>query len=541
MAKILTQHSTADDYDPATEAARIMYADVVVRGRRINRGTAEVRITGQVETEEAETVRRSWLTGMLPTTLPEDAPVLHLGWPTHGPFVLAPHGTYMDAYLGVAMKLLDERHPHFRHMLENLEDAGVTLRREIATDDFLTVDPETGVKTPRDLAALWSSAVNERWPHEGGYEPFFSASGAEAVEAALKLCYQVAYKRFLREHGMDTFAKVQAELGLATVPYFDGDPGLAEHPVYEDYPFQIVGCEGAFHGRTLGALSVTWSKRAHRLSYPKNPQVHHVPFNAEEDVLRERIDWRGIDEILAIPGELARVLREQRRIPKDLFAGFVAEPFQGEGGYLPGDPGYFERARAVCDEAGGLLVIDEVQSVGRTGRLFMTEHLGVRPDVLIAAKSMVIGVTIARADLAESCHIGWHSNTWGSGRMLDTNFAYATLDTFLNYRDPVFDGLSYAENTEVKGRLLAEGLDMLAEKHPHVMVGQRGKGLMRAMLVRDRARVVRTAWEHGLKLLSCGWKAEVAPIRLLMLADTLTREVDELIHVLDRTFGAMKP
>ena len=119
--------------------------------------------------------------------------------------------------------------------------------------------------------------------------------------------------------------------------------------------------------------------------------------------------------------------------------------------------------------------------------------------------------------------------------------AYATLDTFLHYRDPVFDGLSYAENTEVKGRLLAEGLDMLAEKHPHVMVGQRGKGLMRAMLVRDRAKVVRTAWEHGLKLLSCGWQAEVAPIRLLMLADTLTREVDELIHVLDKTFAAMKP
>lgn len=540
MAKILDSRSSADDYDVAAEAARIMFPDVVVRGRRVNRGTAVVKVTGPVESDATRAVRKAWARRLLPSTLAADAPVIDLAWPTHGPFVLSPHGVYFDAYLGVAQKIVDERHPRFKRMFEDLEDAGVMLRREIATDDYMAADPDTNVKTPTDLATLWGEAVAERWPHDAGYATFFSSSGAESVEAGLKISYQVAYKRFLRRFGADIFAKLQGELGLRAFPYFEGDPDLGDHPVYADYPFQIVACEGAFHGRTLGALSLTWSKRAHRLSYPKHWQVRHVPYNAEGDALRDLIDWRGIEEILAQPGELRHVLFERQRVPKDLFAGFVAEPFQGEGGYVPGDPQFFQRVRRVCDETGGLLMVDEVQSVGRTGRLFMTEHLGVRPDVICVAKSMVIGVTIAPADVAAHCHGGWHSNTWGAGRVFDTNFAWHTLDVLLHHRDPVFDGLSYLENAEVKGRQLAEGLDELAARHPQIVAGQRGVGLMRAILVRDRARVVRTAWEHGLKLLGCGWPAETAPIRLLMLADTLGREVDELVGVLDQVFTAMR-
>ncbi len=540
MAKIINTSSTADGYDPRKESARVMYGDVIVGARRINRGTATVKITGEIETEETAAVREAWHANLLPTTLPDDAPVLHLGWPTHGPFVLAPHGTYIDTYLGVAQKLLDEHHPNFTRMLRDLEDTGLTLRREIVTDDYVTVDPASGVKTARDLAKLWCDTVDERWPREAGYEAFFSASGAESVEAALKICYQVAYKRFLADHGADVFARVQSELGLRPEHYFDGDPGLTDHIVYEDYPFQMVACEGAFHGRTLGALSLTWSKKAHRLGYPKNWNVHHIPFNGEGDPLRERIDWRGIDEILATPGELVRVLREERRIPKDLFAGFLAEPFQGEGGYVPGDPTFFGRIRAVCDETRGLLCVDEVQTVGRTGKLLMTEHLGVAPDIVSTAKSMVLGITVARAEVAAACHEGWHSNTWGAGRMFDTNFAFATLDTLLHHKDPVFDGLSYLENCEVKGRMLADGFDRLQEQHPHVLMGHRGLGLMRAILVKDRTRVVETAWQHGLKLLGCGWSAEVAPIRILMMADTLAREVDELLATLDTVFEALR-
>ena len=176
MAKILDTSSTPDSYNPVLEAKRVMYADVVVRGRRVNRGTASVRITGRIETEETAAVRKAWHSHIFPTTLPGDAPVIHMDWPTHGPFVLAPHGTYFDTYLGVAQKLLDEHHPNFKHMLENLEDAGLMLRREIVTDDYVAVDPDTGVHTPHDLAGLWSEAVGRRWPKPGCRPDVSSAS-----------------------------------------------------------------------------------------------------------------------------------------------------------------------------------------------------------------------------------------------------------------------------------------------------------------------------------------------------------------------------
>ncbi len=535
-----TQRSPTTSYDHAGETARARSAEVVIEGRRLNRTTARIAVRGPVEDESSAALRQEWAASIFPTTQASDAPVLHLGWPTHGPFVASPRGTYFDAYLAVAQKLLDEHHPRFLSMLADLSAEGAMLRREILTDDFLCPDPGRRVKTPADLAALWTSAMQARWSQAAGWKCFFSSSGAEAVEAAIKLCYQVAYKRFLERFGAQTLAQVQAELDHRAEPYFDGDPGLRDHRVYESYPFFLVGCEGAFHGRTLGALSLTWSKRAQRLGYPKPVTVHHIPFNAPNDVLRERVDWRPLAEILKTPGELARVVREQRRIPRDLLAGVVAEPFQGEGGYLPGDPTFFARLRAVCDETGAMLVLDEVQSVGRTGRLFMGEHLKVRPDLVCTAKSMVIGVTLAPGDLARYLHTGWHSNTWGSGRVLDTNFAFATLDTFLHHKDPAFGGLSYAENVEVKGAYLAQGFDRLAQKHPHLFHGHRGVGLMRAFLVKRRADVIREGWARGLKLLGCGWEAEVSAIRVLFLADTLTREIDEFLRVLDEVLTALK-
>jgi 4-aminobutyrate aminotransferase-like enzyme len=540
MPQFVRNPLTIDNYDPGAELARIVLPDVVVAGRRINRGTASVKITAPVESVETAAVRRRWQDRLLPTTLDPESPVVELGWPAHGPFVLSPHGTYYDTYLGVAMKVLDEHHPRFKAMVDALTDADALLRREIVTDDYLAVPAEGDVRTPADLADLWDRALSERWSVPGGWKAFFSASGTEAVEAALKLCHEVAYKRFVARHGMATFRRVQTELGIGEVPYFAADPTLKEHPVFEDYPFQTVACQGAFHGRTLGSLALTHSKRVHKLAYPKAWNAHHVPYNDPGDPVRELVDPRGIAEILATPGELRRVLRERRRIPKDLFAGFVAETFQGEGGYVPGDPAFFAKTRKVCDETGGLLVVDEVQSVGRTGRLLMAERLGVRPDVVVTAKSMVIGVTLARAELAEACHTGWHSNTWGAGRVFDTNFAYTTLDTLLHHRDPVFGGLSYLENEEVKGRMLREGFDRLAKQHPRIVAGHRGFGLMNALLVRRRSDFVKTGWQMGVKLLACGWNAEVAPIRILGLADTLGREIDELVHVLGRVAAALE-
>ena len=527
-------------YDHEGEAARVDWPDVVVAGRRLNRKSAVVEIRAPVETPEAQAVREETKERLYTTTLAPDSPVVELGDPVHGPFVASPAGTYFDSYLGVGQKLLDEHHPRFQQMVRDLTAADVLLRREIATDDFLTAREGSGVKTPVDLARLWDGALQERWPRPDGWRAFFSSSGTEANEAAIKLVCEVAYKRFVARFGFETLARVQAELGVPRVPFLERDPSLKDHPVYADYPFQLVACEGAFHGRTLGSLALTRSKRAHQLGYAKPTNVHHVPYNAAGDPVRALVDFRGIEEILATPGELARTMREKRRIPKDLFAAFFAEPFQGEGGYVPGDPAFFRAARRVCDETGALLVCDEVQSIARTGRLFAIEHLGVRPDVIATAKSMVIGITLAGADLEKSLHPGWHSNTWGAGRVLDVNFAWTVLDVLLRHREPAFQGLSYLENETVKGDRLAQALDRLAERHPKVLVGHRGIGLMRAVLVRRRDDVVRTAWRGGLKMLGAGWSGETAPIRLLFLADTLSREVDEFARVLDRILSSLE-
>jgi 4-aminobutyrate aminotransferase-like enzyme len=535
----VAEKPASTSYDVAAETERAAAAaavgpegagDVAAGRRVLHRATAVVDVSAP-EAPEADAARRAVRERLFTTTIPSQAPVVDVASPTHGPFVATSRGVVFDAYLGVAQKLLDEHHPRFCEMLEDLRRSDALLRREIATDDYVVGDPGGRVKGPADLAALWDAAMRERFG--GSWRAFLSSSGTEAVEAALKLACETAYKRFLERFGMDVFRRVQAEMGIAQVPFYERDPGLRDHPVYEDYPFHVVACEGCFHGRTLGSLSLTRSKRAHQLGYPKTGYVRHVPYNAPGDPVRALVDFRDVREVLAIPGELRRIVREQRRVPKDLFAAFVAEPFQGEGGYVPGEASFFRAARAVCDETGALLVSDEVQTVARTGVLLRIERLGVRPDVVCIAKAMVLGITLAPAGLETYLHGGWHSNTWGGGRVLDVNFAWTVLDTLLHHRDPVLGGLSYLENEEVKGRLVSGALDRLAERHPKIVAGHRGEGLLRAVLVRRRDDVIAAAWRRGMKLLGAGLAGETAPIRLVFLADTLAREVDEFERVLD--------
>lgn len=527
-------------YDHEGEAARLEVADVGRGDARLNRATAVVDVTEAPEGAGAAAARTAVRARLFSTTLDASSPAVELGWPTHGPFVRSPRGVYFDAYLGVAQKVLDEHHPRFQAMVRTLLDEDALLRREIATDDYLVARPGSGLRTPQDLAEAWHAALQARWSQPEGWRAFFSSSGTEAIEAGLKLAFVVAYKRFVERFGAATFRRVQEALGTPQVPFFDRDPSLKDHPVYETYPFQVIACETSFHGRTLGSLHLTRSKRAHQLGYPKARNVHHVPYNAAGEPARALVDPRGIEALLAVPGELARVVREQRRIPKDLLAAVVAEPFQGEGGYVPGDPAFFAGLRRLCDETGALLMVDEVQSVARTGRLLATEHLGIRPDVVATAKSMVIGVTLAPAHLERYLHGGWHSNTWGAGRVFDVQFAWTVLDTLLRHREPAFQGLSYLENEEVKGARLAAGLDRLAAAHPTLLVSHRGLGLMRGLVVRRRDAIVAAAWRRGLKLLGCGWPGDTSVLRILFLADTLSREIDEFLRVFGATLAEVE-
>ncbi len=526
--------TVVEGYDLAAERGRLgSIPDVVVRGHRLNRGTATVSITGAMETPFHAAARKRHADAILPTTLAEDSPVIELGWPEAGPFVRCAAGVYMDLYLGVAQKLLDLHHPRIRADLRVLEELDLLTRREINTDDFLALaEGVQGVHLPQDLAALAAAQAAAAYPGTGPWKAFLSNSGTEAVEAALKVAWQVRYKRFLEQHGFDTLARVAADLGIARVPELDGEKSRPE-PLLADYPFFIVGCWRAFHGRTLGALHFTISKKAQRTGYPQSRWVRRIRYNGDPKELEALLDPRPLAQVLDAPGGVRAVV-ESGRIPRDLFAGFIAEPMQGEGGYVPADPAWFRAVEEVVRRHGGLFLVDEVQTIGRTGTLFFGEQLGVRPDVVATAKPLIVGVTLARGAYAPMLHTGWHSNTFGGGKVFDNQLAYAVLDTYVNGRDPVLGGLSYPENCRVKGAYLEVLLGRLRDRHPGMVEGFDRRGLMLGLAVRRRADVIRVGWERGLKLLGCGPSGEVARLRVLFLADSLAREIEEAVRVLDR-------
>ncbi|MCZ6785652.1 MAG: aminotransferase class III-fold pyridoxal phosphate-dependent enzyme [Planctomycetota bacterium] len=527
--------STTTAYDHQAEAARLSFPDIILRGVTLNRSAARVELHAPLERPELEEARRAYWETSLPNTLDPKSPVLELGWPVAGPYVACPAGVYMDLYLGVAQKLIDESHPRLKKVAEALQTHRLLFRREINTDDYMLLAKGLEhIAGPTELAGLMTGLAASRWPDAGGYRAFLSNSGAESVEAALKVAWVVKYKKFLEKHGAATLQKLMAQLGVPEVAYFEG---VGDVPVYANYPFTIVACEGAFHGRTLGALHATRSKAVHQYGYPKSAGMRHIAYNTGD--LGAVIDPRSITEILDAPGGVGGVM-DSGRIPADLFAGFLVEPFQGEGGYVPGDPAFFRACQDVCRRSDAYLICDEVQTFGRTGTLFMTEQLGVTPDVIAVAKAAVVGFTLARADCERYLHGGWHSNTFGGGKIFDLSFSYAVIDTVANGTNPVFDGLSYLENCVAKGEYLASKLDKIATRHPRTVTDHEGRGLMHGVGVNNRDAILDEGWKRGLKMLGCGPSGDPSRIRLLFLADTLSREIDDFARVFEETIEAVE-
>lgn len=524
-----------EGYDLQAEKARYRFPDLRYGGKSLNRGTATVDIDGDMNPPAHQATRDEHDEWLLTTTHPEGAPVLELGYPTAGSYVACGAGVYMDLVLGCAQKILDEHHPRFAAAIDAMAQYGLLFRREIAADEYLVAaDGVTGLRTPQDLARLHAATAQRAFPSAEGYRVFLSNSGAEAVEAALKICYRVAYDRFVASHGLATLARVMEQLGIERLPALDRPSDPDDPPLWREYPFAVVGAVGAFHGRTLGALAATCSKKVHRLGYPTGRWTRHVTYNGDVEQLVGLLDRRPIATLLEAEGGIARVVAEGR-LPVDLVAGLVVEGLQGEGGYVPGDPTWLAAVAGVCREHDILLVADEVQTFGRTGRIYAFEHFGVSPDVIAMAKSAVVGVTVARRELAGHLSTGWHANTWGGGKIFDTNLAHATLEALVDHRDPVLDGRTYCENASIKGLLLRSLLERLAEKHPAVLVGIDGMGLVNAITVHRRRELIALAWRRGLKLLGCGAPADdgTARIRILFLADALTKEIEDFVQTLD--------
>ncbi|MCX6055769.1 MAG: acetyl ornithine aminotransferase family protein [Chloroflexi bacterium] len=269
---------------------------------------------------------------------------------------------------------------------------------------------------------------------------------------------------------------------------------------------QFIAFLGGFHGRTLGAVSLTASKpHYHRGFFPLMNGVTHIPF---PDPYRPVLNM--------LPGEnigtaTIRYLEEEvfgRTLPPEEVAGIVIEPIQGEGGYIIPPDNFFFQLRDICTRYGILLIADEVQSgMGRTGKWWAIQNFGVEPDIVTAAKGiasgMPLGAMIARKSIV-SWTRGTHGNTFG-GNPLACAAALETLDLIEN---------EYLDNTAIVGEYMLKRLQSIKENHPS-MGDVRGIGLMigvefvtdpisKKPAVDFRNRVEYLSFERGLLTLGCG-------------------------------------
>jgi 4-aminobutyrate aminotransferase len=256
----------------------------------------------------------------------------------------------------------------------------------------------------------------------------------------------------------------------------------------------IIAFEGAFHGRTMGALSLTNSKIKQRAGFgPLIPMVHHSPFPRVR-AWREGSGGDGSAELEA----LRRSILGRLIAPTDV-AAIVVEPIQGEGGYFPAPTSFMEGLREICDEHGILLIADEIQSgMGRTGTWWAIEHTGVEPDIITSAKGIASGMPIGAFIARESVWTwppGAHGSTF-AGNPICAAAGLATLEIIES------QGLS---NAAAMGARLRSGLEQAAEGS--AVRDIRGAGLMLGVEFPTHAAaeaVQEAAFRRGLLTLECG-------------------------------------
>ncbi|MBU8546442.1 MULTISPECIES: aspartate aminotransferase family protein [Roseomonadaceae] len=273
--------------------------------------------------------------------------------------------------------------------------------------------------------------------------------------------------------------------------------------------FHMICFEGAFHGRTLAMLSATGNAKYLAGFGPPVQGFDHVPFgnmNAVRDAIGPQT------------------------------AGIMIEPIQGEGGVRPADLRFLRELRAVCDEFGLLLALDEVQTgMGRSGKLWAHQWAGIEPDVMSSAKGIgggfPLGAILAKEKVAQYLKPGTHGTTYGGGP-LATAAGNAVLDVMLapGFLDQV-DGVA---------RLLWRGLLDLAQKHPKVVEGVQGAGLLLGLKLRpevNNGEMQAAAVVEGLLTVAAGMNVlRLAPPLIITEA-----EVAEALRLLDRACLRMTP
>ena len=265
---------------------------------------------------------------------------------------------------------------------------------------------------------------------------------------------------------------------------------------------EIIALMGAFHGKTMGALSATWDKKYREPFQPLIPDIKHVPPD-NADKIREAIT--------------------------DKTAAVLMEPIRGEGGVRVPPDDYLKKVREICDEKGVLLMFDEVQtSFGRTGVLFGCQNWNVTPDVMCLAKpfagGLPIGITVAKENIMSSFKLGEHSTTF-SGSPIVCAAGCAAIDALLEEK--------LVGKAEINGKYFKSQLVGLQEKYK-IIKDVRGLGLMLGVELRyDVLNVILKALGKGLLVLDAGRTV----VRLLPPLVIEKKQIDKAITVLDTVLG----
>jgi acetylornithine aminotransferase len=304
---------------------------------------------------------------------------------------------------------------------------------------------------------------------------FFCNSGAEANEAAIKLVRKYAHTHADR----------------------------VENPL-------ILTAKASFHGRTLATITATGQEKYQQGFGPLVPGFVYVPYN---DITAIENAITDLDE-----GTLSRVV------------GIMIEPLQGEGGVHPGELEYFLRLRKICDENNILLIFDEVQvGIGRSGKLWGYEKLGIEPDILTSAKGLAGGIPIGAMLCKDSCAAfepGNHASTFG-GNPFACAAALAVLQTL--------EKENILQNVQQRGEQLRVKLRAIAQKYPNLFTEVRGWGLIDGLELRSdieltSIQLVKAAIEEGLLLAPAGTKV----LRFVPPLIVSEEEINQAVAILDR-------
>jgi 4-aminobutyrate aminotransferase len=356
---------------------------------------------------------------------------------------------FLDFNAGVAVCATGHSHPR---IVQAITEQAAKFLHLAAADYYYELLPALGEKLQHITPGHFPKRVH------------FGNSGAEAVETALKIARYAT--------GRDKF----------------------------------IAFYGAFHGRTLGALSLTASKAAQRRGFGRQLlDVTHIPYAS----CRRCAYGKNVETCQV---ECLRVIEEllfQTTVPPEEVAAIIVEPVQGEGGYIVPPKKFFDQLRELRRKYGVLIIADEVQSgMGRTGRFFACEHFQFVPDIITIAKGIASGLplsaTVARDDLMQ-WHEGAHASTFG-GNPVAIAAALATID--------LLDG-GLLQNCQAMGRRLMQGLKPIAETFRNRIADVRGLGLMIGVeFIKDRKtfepdgalrdRIVMECFKRGLIIIGCG-------------------------------------